>query len=155
MQQSGKNPILLLSVGVVALFLTGFLLLVAFGANSYRDVVDSQYGNMDERALTAYLAASIKANDSLGAVTVSDSEYGQVLTVTDEASGYALRYYRCDGRLVEDFARADAPLAPGEAQPIAVTERFAVERGEDGWLAVTTDGGRTLLQLRCGEEEAP
>ena len=56
-----RNPVLLLSVGLAALFLLGFLLLVAFGARSYRDVVDSQYGNMDARALGAYPAASVKA----------------------------------------------------------------------------------------------
>lgn len=152
MKQSKRNPILLLSVCVAALFLTGFLLLVTFGANSYRAVVDSQYGNMDARALTAYLAASIKANDSRGAVSVENSNYGQVLVVTDGESGYALRYYRYDGQLVEDFARAGTPLAPGEAQRIAPTEVFSAELGADGLLSVLTDAGRTLLHVRSGEE---
>ena len=155
MKHSGKNPILLLSIGVVALFLTGFLLLVVFGARSYRDVVDSQYNSMDARGLTAYIAASVKANDSRGAVSVEDSDYGQVLVVTDSETGYALRYYRYDGQLVEDFARAGTLLAPEDAQPIAPTEVFSVERRADGFFSVATDAGRTLLYVRSGEEESP
>ncbi len=155
MKQNGKNPILLLSVGLAALFLLGFLLLVAFGARSYRDIVDSQYANMDARSLGAYLAASVKANDSRGALRTEDSAYGEVFVVTDADSGYALRYYRFDGQLVEDFARDGAPLAPEEAQRIGPTERFSVEFGDGGLVIVSTDAGRTLLRLRSAEEAAP
>lgn len=155
MKGKGKNPILPISVGVAALFLTGFLLLVAFGARSYRDVVDAQYGNMDQRALTAYLAAALKANDAPGALSLEEGEYGQMLVVHDAHSDYVLRYYLYEGELVEDFARVGAPLAPGEAQPIAPTRVFSVERGENGLVAVTTDAGRTLLCLPGGEEAAP
>ena len=155
MKQSGNDPILFLSIGLAALFLLGFLLLVAFGARSHRDVVDSHYGNMDARALGAYIAASLKANDSRGALRVDDSDFGRVLVVTDGESGWALRYYRYDGQLVEDFARVGAPLAPEEAQPIAPTGIFFAERGESGLVTVTTDAGRTLLHTRSAEEAGP
>ncbi len=155
MKQNGKNPTLFLSVGLAALFLLGFLLLVAFGARSYRDAVDSQYANMDARALGAYLAASVKANDSRNALRAEDSAYGQVLVVKDESSGWALRYYRYEGQLVEDFALDEAPLDPEEAQKIGSTSRFSVEFGDGGLVTVTTDAGRTLLCLRSGEEAAP
>ena len=155
MKQNGKNPTLFLSVGLAALFLLGFLLLVAFGARSYRDAVDSQYANMDARALGAYLAASVKANDSRNALRAEESAYGQVLVVKDESSGWALRYYRYEGQLVEDFALDEAPLEPEEAQKIGSTERFSIEFGDGGLVTVTTDAGRTLLCLRSGEEAAP
>ncbi|MBR0209026.1 MAG: DUF4860 domain-containing protein [Oscillospiraceae bacterium] len=153
--QNGKNPILLLSIGLAALFLLGFLLLVTFGARSYRDVVDSQYGNMDARGLNAYIAASVKANDSRGAVSTEDSAFGQVLVVADGESGYTLRFYLYDGQLVEDFARADAALMPEDAQPVGPTGCFSVERSENGLFTVITDAGRTLLCLRSAEEAAP
>ena len=152
MKQNGKNPILPLSLGVAALFLLGFLLLVAFGARSYRDVVDNQYAGMDARALSAYIAASVKANDSRGSLRTEDSEYGQVLVVTDAESGYALRYYRYDGQLMEDFGPAGSPLAPEDAQPIGPTSVFSVERGENGLVTLITDAGRTLLYVRSAEE---
>ncbi len=154
MKRSGSNTSQYLSVGVAALFLTGFLLLVVFGARSYRGIVESQYGNMDGRSLTAYIVSSVKANDTRGAVGVEESEYGQVLTVTDGDSGYAMRYYRYNGQLVEDFARAGAPLAPGDSQAIAPTDVFTVE-SDGGLLIVTTDAGRTLLYLHGGEEDEP
>lgn len=155
MKHGGKNPILLLSIGVAALFLLGFLLLVTFGARTYRDVVESQYANMDDRALEAYLAASVKANDSRGSVSAEQSEYGDVLVVTDSETSYALRYYCYEGQLVEDLARAGSPLDPGDAQAIGPTAVFTVEQGEDGMLTLTTDAGRTLLHLRSGEEASP
>ena len=155
MKQREKDPILLLSIGVVALFLIGFLLLVVFGAKSYRAIVGSQYDCMDSRGLTSYIAASLKANDRQGAVSVEDSDYGQVLVLTDDETGYSLRYYRYGGQLVEDFARSGTPLAPEDAEPIAPTEVFSVERENDDVLYVTTDAGRTLLHIRCGEEASP
>ena len=154
MKHNGKNPAVFFAFGVVVLFLTGFLLLVVFGARSYRDVVDSEYRNMDSRGLSAYIATSVKANDSRGAVEVEDSPYGQVLVVTDHETGYALRYYRHDGSLVEDFARAGSPLYPEEAQVIAPMEVFELEKSS-GLLTVVTDAGRTLLSLRSGEGELP
>ncbi len=155
MKRSERNPILPLSVGLAALFLLGFLLLVVFGARSYRDVVDSQYRNMDTRALTAYLAASLRANDSFGAVTVREAEVGTVLVIADPETGYAIRFYRWNGQLVEDFAREDAALMPEEAQIIAPTERFEVAQSPEGLLMVETDAGRTLLDLRTGEGGEP
>ena len=104
--------------------------------------------------LSAYIATSVKANDSRGAVEVEDSPYGQVLVVTDHETGYALRYYRHDGSLVEDFARAGSPLYPEEAQVIAPMEVFELEKSS-GLLTVVTDAGRTLLSLRSGEGELP
>ncbi len=155
MKKTEKNPILLLSVGLSALFLAGFLLLVIFGAKSYRDIVSSQYGNMDARSLTAYLSASMKANDSLGAVSAEETGYGTALVVTDPETGYALRYYQYEGHLLEDFAPADSPLDPKEAQQIAPTQIFEVKRISQDVFSVTTDAGRTLLRVRSREEAAP
>ncbi len=152
MKQKRSNPVLALSIGVVALFLTGFLLLVVFGAHTYRSAVESQYANMDARNLTAYLASAVKANDSRGAVSVRDSEYGALLAVADTESGYELRYYRYEDSLVEELAPVGAALTPDAAQPIGPTEVFAVERRGESLLTITTDAGRTVLTLRCGEE---
>lgn len=155
MKNRNTDPVFWPSLGVMALFLLGFLLLVTFGARSCRDITGSQYRSMDARALTAYLAASVKANDSRGAIGVEDSAYGQVLVVADRESGYALRYYRYDGQLLEDFAPIGAPLSPEGAQRIAPTGVFSVERRDEALLAVTTDAGRTMLHIRSEEEAAP
>ena len=151
-QRSGRSALGLYTMGVAALFLAGFFLLLIFGAQSYRRAVTGQYDNMDTRALLAYLSTSVHANDSAGAVTVEeDLDVGPVLVITDRSSGYALRFYRHEGSLLEDFAAAGSPLRPEEAQKIGRTERFEIERRSDRLLAVTTDAGSVLLCLRSGE----
>ena len=154
MERSARDPSLFLSVGMLALFLAGSLLLVIFAAGSCRDVVDSQYTAMDERALTAYITSGVKANDTLDAVSVEDSAYGQVLVVADASTGYALRYYLYNGELVEDLAKTGSPLAPEQALSIAPTETFSVTRSGE-LLYVTTDAGRTLIDVRSAREGTP
>ena len=148
MKQSERNPLGFYTIGIVALFLAGFFLLVVFGARSYRDTVKGEYGNMDTRALSSYLATCVKGCDTRGAVSIRDTEAGPTLVVADGDTGFALRIYRHEGQLLEDFAALDAPLAPEEAQVIGSTEYFELERPETDLLIVRTDAGRVVLHLR-------
>ena len=75
-------------------------------------------------------------------------------SVTEGRSGYALRIYRADGSLVEDYARADAALRPEDAQIIGATETFDPVLTADGLLTVNCDAGKVLLHLRSGEAGA-
>ena len=56
MGEKGRFDLGLNMIGIAALFLAGFFLLVIFGAQSYRGTVAGRSGNMDDRALLAYLA---------------------------------------------------------------------------------------------------
>ena len=143
-----NTPLGLYTIGIAALFLAGFLLLVILGARSYRDTVAVQRGNMETRALLSYLATTVKANDTAAAVSVERGESGDALILTDGERGYALRIYRYDGDLVEEYAAAGTPLSPEDAQVIAPTEVFRAEQTEDGLLRLTTDAGQVLLRLR-------
>ena len=149
MKQRERNPIGFYTIGIVGLFLAGFFLLVVFGAKSYRAAVSGQGDNMEQRALLAYVATAVKSHDTAGAVYAAESEFGPVLTIEDGDSGYALRIYRYEGALLEDFAADGMPLSPADAQTIAPTETFAVEGPENGRLTVTTDAGRVIVQLRA------
>lgn len=147
MNKTDRSPLGLYMIGIAALFLAGFFLLVVFGAQSYRNAVSGQTGNMHTRALLSYLSTCVKANDEADGVSVTESEDGQVLVVADGTTGYALRIYRHDGALLEDYAKIDAPLAPDAAQVIGATEVFEAEL-EDDLLYVTTDAGHVMLRLR-------
>lgn len=151
MKQSERSPLGFYTIGIAALFLAGFFLLVLFGAQTYRNAVRSQNDNYQTRSLLSYLSTCVRANDTAGGVQVRDSEFGQVLVVADGDSGYALRIYRYQGNLVEDFAALDAALSPENAQVIGETEIFEISSLTDGLLSVTTDAGRVLLGLRCEE----
>ena len=71
--------------------------------------------------------------------------------VEDGNSGYALRIYKYNGDMVEDFSETDAPLSPENAQVIGETSVFSVSRAAEDLISVTTDAGRALVHLRTGE----
>ena len=148
MNHTERNPLGLYTIGIVALFLAGFFLLVVFGARSFRDTVNGQYHNMDTRGILSYLSTTVKSCDTADAVRVENGENGQVLVVADGDSGYGFRIYLREGDLVEDYASLSSPFMPEEAQVIGEATLFQVEQPEDDVLVVHTDAGRLLLKLR-------
>ena len=147
--KKGQTPSLgLYTIGIAALFLAGFFLLVIFGAGSYRNTVSGQEANMQSRALLGYLSTTVKAYDAAGGVTVAETEAGQTLILLDGDTGYALRIYRHDGNLVEDYAPAGSALNTDAAEIIGATESFTVETPAPDLLSVRTDAGHVLLHLR-------
>lgn len=148
--KQGRSGLGYYTIGISALFLAGFLMLVLIGAGAYRNTVESQNGNADARALVSYLSTCVKAGDSEGAVTVRDSEYGPLLEIAAGQSGYARRIYVHEGALVEDFARASRPLSPENAQILGKTAVWQITERENGLLEVKTDGGSVLIRLRSG-----
>ena len=150
MKREGSSPLGLYMIGIAALFLAGFVLLVVFGAGSYRDTVSGQNDNMQSRALLSYLSTTVKGYDAAGAVSLAEGPEGAVLILRDGDSGYALRVYRSGGMLVEDYAPQDAALRPEEAQGIGETARFEAAFAAPDLLSLTTDAGRVLLRLRSG-----
>ena len=151
MRTKGRFDLGLIMIGITTLFLAGFFLLVVFGAQNYRWTVAERSGNMDDRALLAYLSTVAKANDRENAVSLrKDASYGDVLVIADGESGFAVRLYHADGALLEDYSRLDAPLSPESAQHIADTDRFEIQ--EDGGLFIVyTDAGRVLIHQRSEE----
>lgn len=154
MKKETGSPVGLYTVGIAALFLAGFFLLVVFGAQSYRNTVAGQNDNMEHRALLASLSTAVKTCDARGAVTVTeDAAFGQVLNLRDGDSGYALRLYLAGGALVEEYAPADATLSPDAALRLGETERFELSL-QGSLLRIRTDAGSVLLHLRSGEAAA-
>lgn len=137
------------TMGIAALFLTGFFLLVMFGARTYRSAVASQTRHNDQRALLSYLTTCLKSNDCAGCVYVRD-DGGPVLVVAD-GSGFGLHIYQRDGKLLEEYSRENAQLNPEDANVLGSTDVFSVEKIRPQTLEVTTDAGSVLLSLRSGE----
>ena len=148
MKIRSDSPLGLYTVGVAALFLTGFFLLVVFGAQSYRNTVLGQSGNNDTRALLSYLATAVRAGDERGSVRVVHSAAGTELCLDDGDTGFTRRIYLSDGVLVEEYARIEAARGETEAYPIGPTSRFDVETPDGGTLRIFTDAGETLVHLR-------
>ena len=147
LKENEKSPLGYYAIGIAALFLLGFFLLIVFGAQSYRDAVTAQHANNDARVLLSYVSTCVKGSDSEGCVQIREQDGQQVLVIAD-GSGYASRLYLLDGSLVEDYGETDGPLDPDNAEIIGQTSVFEVEVLQDGLLAVTTDAGRSLVCLR-------
>ncbi|MBE5997746.1 MAG: DUF4860 domain-containing protein [Lachnospiraceae bacterium] len=149
MKRSGDSPLGLYTIGIAALFLAGFLLLVIFGAQSYCKTVSGQYGNMDSRALNSYLATTLRGYDTKDAVSVADENGKQILIIRDGDTGYAVRLYISDGNLVEDFAKETASLKPEDAAVIGATDTFSIEMIKEDVMVIRTDEGKVIVNLRC------
>ena len=155
MKQYKSSPVGLYTIGIAALFLAGFFLLVILGARSYRNTVSVQSGNMGSRALLSYIATSAKANDTFGGLDIGDGPEGQALIISDGDTGYALRIYKYNGSLVEDFAAVNSPLSPDSAMVIGATDKFTVDKSDNGIYSVATDAGRVLINPRCEGVTSP
>ena len=156
MEGRRSSPLGLYTLGIAALFLAGFLMLVVFGANTYRDVASNQTRDNEARGLLSYLATALKSGDRAGNVTVKDSDYGAVLLLVGDGSGYALHIYQYEGQLLEEYRYGLDPnaegttLDPKNANVLGETEIFLVERPSEDVLKLTTDEGSVLLYMRSG-----
>lgn len=153
MRQDNRSPVIYITMGIASFFLAGFFMLVVFGAQTYRGIVEGQTRNNHTRELLGYLATCAKAYDSEGSVTVSYEGFGDgpVLVIADGDSGYALRIYKYEGALVEDYGELEAELNPGLAMVVGETGIFAVREISENTFEVTTDAGVVLFHTRSGE----
>ena len=157
MKRTDRSPLGLYTIAIAALFLAGFFVLVLFGALTYRNTAEARDANYATRGLSSYISASVMANDSQEGIRVDDSEYGQVLVLTQKGSGdvsYAVRIYRYNGSLVEDFARAGEPLSPESAQVIGECSVFTIGKKSVTLFEITTDSGTVLLNARSAAQSA-
>lgn len=153
MKTSRSSPLGLYVIGIAALFLAGFLMLVIFGAQTYRNTVSVQNDNNETRATLSYISATVRAYDNAGAVEIkqeqlADGSETQVLALADGNTGYAVRIYTSGGNLMEEYARTDAALTPSASNIIGATQTFEAEK-EGSILRVRTDEGSVFLHLRA------
>ena len=141
------SPLGFYTIGIAALFMVGFLLLIIFSAHVYRDTVTAQQDNNQTRALRSYLV-TCTGGASPDEIFVLDGEEGDRLMIRDAGTKYGLQIFLHDGTLMESYGRMDADADPAEAQPIAGTDVFEVEELSADVYAVTTDAGRILLHLQ-------
>lgn len=134
------------AVTMVACAWTAAMMLSCAGAYAVTDFW--RQGDNRDRLLTAYLSGILKSGDEADAWSVTEGPYGQVLRITDAGSGYEIRLYRYDGKLVEDYGRSGSELAPETAQPIAATKIFEAYIAADGACRVYTDAGMVLAVPR-------
>lgn len=156
MKKQSGSPVTVYTMGVAAFFLACFLLLVVFGAQTYRKVVAGQNENHQSRALLSYLSACVRNGDGAGAIEVrgdAADEASRMLVAADGETGYAVRIYLENGSLMEEYGPINEKPALSAAQEIGRTETFRIEELSEGTYTVTTDAGRVLFHVRSREAE--
>lgn len=144
-RRSGRLFITLL-FATVSLFL---LLALLVGTNAYRSVNSVRDASDNTRASLSLIANSIRMNDATDAVGVADGPEGQALVLTEQLENgtYETRLYAYQGRIVEEYSRANAAFNPERARELVVSDRFEFTY-ENGLLTVYTDQGSTSVALR-------
>ena len=140
------------TIGIVALFMAGFLLIVIFGANIYKGTVESQSQNSNTRAILSSISSLSRAETRGGIAVIDDDVYGQVLIVDDEDTDYAQKIYSYDGALVEELSLKTEDIDPASAQVIGMTEKFEISKKADDMLVISTDAGEVMIH--AGKEAA-
>ena len=84
MSKNNRSLLGIYTIGIAALFLVGFLLLVVFGAGSYQDSVGARESHSAQRALLSYISTSVQQTE-LGHVHV-DLERHQIRGGMDHGS---------------------------------------------------------------------
>ena len=136
------------TLGIVLLFLGSFLMLVVFGATSYKRIVERLSHNDHSRELLSYLSTTLTAN-RLNEIFVAEDDAAEspVLIVREKDPAYGLRIYDHKGNLVADYGKMDAGLDPDSAIILGENTTLKIEETDKGLIKIDTDAGSVLVQL--------
>ena len=147
MKRSGNSLQGLYTIGVTALFLAGFFLLVVIGARIYRDTLTVREQNNSARAQLSTVRTMLREADSSGAVVLDTYNGARLLRIADGDTGYGLLIYAADGQLLQEYTDIAAQPDPQLAEVIAQTDTFDVSL-QQNILTVTMDAGTVSVCLR-------
>ena len=137
------------SLLLFTVFVVVDLLALVAGASSFGSLTAMQNAN-DQRIMTlGPIISSVRANDASGSVSAGKGPEGRalVLTQSDAEGSYETRIYLHEGKIVQEYALADAPYAPEKATALADSSSFEFGYG-NGLLTVRTDAGEAIIALR-------
>jgi hypothetical protein len=126
--------------------LTGCVL-VLLEATQYRATVDAMNDNYEVRTAASYLTEKVRSHDSYGAISVTELDGVNVLSLSETSSGggYTTYIYYYDGALKELLVGADSSFNLDAGQSIVSLNAFDVEEPKDGLLYITfTDSSGDL-----------
>ena len=147
--ESGRNFGRFFTVLLFALFIITLLIAIMAGTGLYRTLVDVRDQADASRLATGLIANSVRAADAVDAVGSGQGPEGRSLVLTEnlDSGTFETRIYAYQGRIVEEYALADAAYTPEKATPIVESQSFAFSY-ENGLLTVDTDDGSVQVALR-------
>ena len=142
-----KNRIsgdILSTITLAVLFLV-IIILVVFGASSYKNSNDKRSGNENSRAILSYVTSAIK--DSSGR-EIRIKKFGDKkgLIIPAEDGGYVRRIYMNKDKLVEEYAAKESGIKSDDALVIGKVKEFSPDFIGKGLLRIRTDQGTTYVR---------
>lgn len=141
---------------LLALFAMMSVLLVLFGAQMYRGNVEQMDANDDDRVLYSYVRSMVRAQDTLDSVGIEEQDGTTVLGMHEDISGteYVTWIYEYDGKLYEQFTRADTEFVPDHGVEIIEVREFKpTMEGQLLTVEMVDNSGETVsvqTAVRCG-----
>ena len=133
MRHNNRSLLGLYTIGIAALFLVGFLLLVVFGAGSYRGTVDAREQHSQQRALLSYIATSVQQTE-LGRVHVESlgaPADGSGAATTADAAGTTGNTDNTEADLDNDGVNAEDTHA---GSGTAAGQMLVLDDGDTGFV---------------------
>ena len=132
MRHHNRSLLGMYTIGIAALFLVGFLLLVVFGAGSYRGTVDAREQHSQQRALLSYIATSVQQTE-LGHVHVESlsAPAGNSGTAATDAAGTTGNTDNTEADLDNDGVNAEDTHA---GSGTAAGQMLVLDDGDTGYV---------------------
>ena len=155
---AGKNGHMI--SGVFAFLLLGVFavlstLLVVFGAQAYRGIVDQTALHNDSRISQAFVRNAISAADSENSIAVADFDGVSAFVISDEEIGYKKYIYVYDGALRELFISEEREFNPEQGEEICEAKDMRICRDGNVVVAEIADlsdqVSELTIALRCGD----
>ena len=138
------------SILLFTVFVVVDLLALAAGASSYGSLTKMQASNDARITSLGPVISSVRANDIDGGVRKSsDAPEGEalVLTQSDDQGTYETRIYLYKGKIMQEYALANAPYTPSKATELASSSTFEFSY-DNNVLTIKTDAGEGKVALR-------
>ena len=142
-----------------AVFAACVVMVLLFGAESYRGLSHRDRQSYQQRTAVQYLTTRIRQSDADGMVFVGDFDMaqpnaaGDTLFICEMLNGrtYYTRVYCHEGYLCELFAEASEAFEPGDGQRVLQAEGLQItQQGQVLTMKLTfADGETAVFRVTC------
>ncbi len=114
------------------------MLVIAAGANVYRQTADSLENQYNQRTFLSYVSMKIHHYDAVGNVFISDFGDGQAIALEEEIGGktYRTLIYEIGDSVRELYAAKGAQIDPASGIEIASVRSLDVRLIQDGLIRI-------------------
>ena len=132
--KSGVVAGILLPMGLVCLFAFCSLALALYGGSAYKQIQNGVEDSFGPSVSAGYLRTKLSQFNHSGSIAIRQLGEMDVLVITSQSSGseYETRIYMHEGRLMENYQRADMEFFPSGGIQIATLKSCQFSLAEDG-----------------------